>query len=126
MRPEIFARWLSGFLLLAAALVTPAGMAQAPAPPRTSGKITALVPLDFVLREQKSLDAKKDMPVVWGDAVKTERGGRGRVQLEDGSILNVGSQSSLVVQRRDAKPQQAEFELIYGLLGSSAVKIATP
>src|SRR5437879_8897730 len=63
MRPEIFARWLSGFLLLAAALVPPAGLAQVPAPPRASGKITALIPLDFVLREQKSLDAKKDMPV---------------------------------------------------------------
>src|SRR5207302_9371535 len=75
MRPEIFARWLSGFLLLAAALVTPAGMAQAPAPPRTSGKITALVPLDFVLREQKSLDAKKDMPVFWGDTVRRSAGG---------------------------------------------------
>src|SRR2546426_4476121 len=126
MRTEIFSRWLSGFLLLAAALVTPAGMAQAPAPPRTSGKITALVPLDFVLREQKSLDAKKDMPVFWGDTVKTERGGRVRVQLEDGSILNVGSQSSLLIQRHDANTQQTELELIYGRVRADAVKIATP
>src|SRR3989442_1654993 len=126
MRTEIFSRWLSGFLLLAAALVTAAGMAQAPAPARASGKITALVPLDFVLREQKSLDARKDMPVFWGDTVKTERGGRVRVQLEDGSILNVGSQSSLLIQRHDANTQQTELELIYGRVRANAVKIATP
>jgi len=126
MRAEIFARWLSGFLLLAAALVPPAVMAQTPAAPRASGKITALIPLDFVLREQKSLDAKKDMPVFWGDTVKTERGGRVRVQLEDGSILNVGSQSSLLIQRHDANTQQTELELIYGRVRANAVKIATP
>src|SRR5437879_10839089 len=126
MRPEIFSPWLSGFLLLAAALVPPAGMAQVPAPPRASGKITALVPLDFVLRGQKSLDAKKDMPVFWGDTVKTERGGRVRVQLEDGSILSVGSHASLLIQRHDANTQQTELELIYGRVRANAVKIATP
>jgi hypothetical protein len=79
-----------------------------------------------VLREKKTYEAKKDMGVFWLDTVKTERGGRARLRLEDGSILNVGSQASLVVTKHDPGKQQTELELIYGKVRADVTKIATP
>jgi hypothetical protein len=79
-----------------------------------------------VLREKKSYEAKKDMTVLWQDTVKTERGGRARLRLEDGSILSVGSQASLVVTKHDPGKQQTDLELIYGKVRADVTKIATP
>jgi FecR protein len=102
-----------------------------PMPPQTpqqsaAGKITALIPTSSVLHERKSLEAKKDMEVFWLDTVKTDRGGRARVRLEDGSILNVGSQASLVVTKHDPGSQQTDLELIYGKVRADVNKITTP
>src|SRR5258708_25359647 len=66
------------------------------------------------------------MGVFWQDTVKTERGGRARLRLEDGSILNVGSQASLVVTKHDRGKQQTDLELIYGKVRADVTKIATP
>ena len=100
-------------------------------PPQTTqqpaaGKITTLIPTASVLREKKTLEAKKDMQVFWQDTVKTDRGGRARLRLEDGSILNVGSQASLVVTKHDPGKQQTDLELIYGKVRADVTKIATP
>jgi hypothetical protein len=112
------------FLAVAASL-------PASPPPQTpqqpaAGKITALIPTGSVLREKKSYEAKKDMTVLWQDTVKTERGGRARLRLEDGSILSVGSQASLVVTKHDPGKQQTDLELIYGKVRADVTKIATP
>jgi hypothetical protein len=98
--------------------------AQAPA--NLAGKITRLIPVDFVVRQQKQLEAKKDMEVLWGDTIRTERGGRVRVELGDGSVLNVGSQSSLVIEKHDAASQDTALELVYGRVRANAVKIGRP
>jgi hypothetical protein len=110
--------------LAAAASLSAAPPPQTPQP--IAGKITALIPTGSVLREKKSLEAKTDMPVLWQDTVKTERGGRARLRLEDGSILNVGSQASLVVTKHDPGKQQTDLELIYGKVRADVTKIATP
>ena len=110
--------------MVIAAACPPVVPAQAPA--NLAGKITRLVPVDFVVRQQKQLDAKKDMEVLWGDAIQTERGGRVRVELGDGSILNVGSQSSLVIEKHDAAGQDTALELVYGRVRANAVKITQP
>jgi hypothetical protein len=91
-----------------------------------AGKITTLIPAGSVVREKKILEAKKDMPVFWLDTVKTDRGGRARLRLEDGSILNVGSQASLVVTKHDPGKQQTDLDLIYGKVRADVTKIATP
>src|SRR5260370_3985150 len=113
-------------LFLAAAASLPAyPQPQTPQQP-VAGKITALIPTGSVLRETKSYEAKKDMGVFWQDTVKTERGGRARLRLEDGSILNVGSQASLIVTKHDPGKQQTDLELIYGKVRADVTKIAAP
>src|SRR6266851_5564201 len=113
-------------LFLAAAASLPAyPQPQTPQQP-VAGKITALIPTGSVVRETKTYEAKKDMGVFWQDTVKTERGGRARLRLEDGSILNVGSQASLVVTKHDPGKQQTDLELIYGKVRADVTKIATP
>src|SRR6266852_2302567 len=113
-------------LFLAAAASLPAyPQPQTPQQP-VAGKITALIPTGSVLRETKTYEAKKDMGVFWQDMVKTERGGRARLRLEDGSILNVGSQASLVVTKHDPGKQQTDLELIYGKVRADVTKIAAP
>src|SRR5439155_18021065 len=49
---------------------------------------------------------------------------RARIALDDGSVLNVGSESSMKVVKHDAGAQQTELELTYGKLRTQAQKIA--
>ncbi len=58
--------------------------------------------------------------------MNTEASARARIALDDGSVLNVGSDSSLRVTKHDAGAQQTELELTYGKLRSEAAKIAKP
>ena len=53
-----------------------------------------------------------------------ERAGARR--LDDGSVLNVGSESSMKVEKHDSGAQQTQLELTYGKLRSQAQKIAKP
>jgi hypothetical protein len=86
----------TGLLLLAVL----SSVANMPAESRdwpVAGRITALLPEDQVLREKQTLTAAKDMVLLWRDIVKTEKGGRVRIELSDGSILNVGSEAQLII-----------------------------
>src|SRR5258708_34814745 len=74
----------------------PCALPQTPQQP-AAGKITALIPIGSVGREKKTYEAKKDMELFWQDPVKTERGGRGRLPLEDGSLPTSGAAVVFVV-----------------------------
>lgn len=91
-----------------------------------AGKVSRFLPLDHVVRAAQALEVAAQMPVAWGDLVKTEPGGRVRIALEDGSVLNVGSASSLTVIKHDASAQQTHLELLYGRLRAKAAKISKP
>jgi len=91
-----------------------------------AGKITTLIPTGSVLRAKNTLEAKKDMSVMWLDTIKTDRGGRARIRLGDGSVLNVGSQASMVVTKHDPGKQQTDLELIYGKVRADVTKISSP
>src|ERR1022692_2962149 len=52
--------------------------------------------------------------IKWKDTLVTGEGGRIRAQLNDGSILSLGSKSKLIVQKHDEKRQQSAFDLTYG------------
>src|SRR5437016_3531871 len=117
--------WRAGVLVAAMASLPAAAQTQAPQQPE-AGKITTLIPTGAVLREKKTLEAKKDMSVLWLDTVKTDRGGRARIRLADGSVLNVGSQASMVVTKHDPGKQQTELELIYGKVRADVKKISAP
>ena len=64
--------------------------------------------------------------VDWGDVVRTGEGGRARVALDDGSVLNVGSSSNLMVTQHNSAAQQTQIELTYGRVRSQVVKQAKP
>jgi len=50
--------------------------------------------------DTQKLQAPVKTLVDWGDVVNTNEGGRARVSLDDGSVLNVGSSSSLLVTQQ--------------------------
>lgn len=124
MRQPEFAFWRC-LLLLAALLLPSAALAQAGSNQSPeAGRITALLPVDHVLREEQTLPAAKDMALLWRDVVKTESGGRVRIALSDGSILNIGSDAQLRILPYDARHKQTTLELLSGRLLADVVRIA--
>ncbi len=93
---------------------------------RPAGHIALVVPIVNLERGARVMDAVAHMPVQWGDAVNTGRLARARVALEDGSVLNVGSDSVLKITQHDPAAQQTDLELSYGRLRSQAVKLTKP
>jgi ferric-dicitrate binding protein FerR (iron transport regulator) len=122
------ARFIFGpsLMLLAVLLASVANTQEENRASRVAGRITALLPEDQVLRETKTLAASKDMALLWRDVVKTEKGGRVRIELSDGSVLNVGSEAQLRILKQDAKHEQTTLELLYGRLLATVVKIVRP
>jgi hypothetical protein len=113
---------LLGMAVMAAALLR----AQTQAP--EAGSIATMVPVAEVTRPgtPAPLEARKGMTVFWNDKVTTQRGGRVRIRLGDGSVLNVGSASQLVIAKHDANEQNTEIDLLYGKLRSNATRIVRP
>jgi len=64
--------------------------------------------------------------VQWNDQLQTNNSGRLRVNLRDGSILSLGSNSQLRVVQHDATTQQTTLELLFGRLRSQVVKLTQP
>lgn len=91
-------------------------------PPAAAGTVTALIPKDYIERGKTVEEARKGAQVFWKDVIRTELGGRVRVGLTDGSILNIGSQSRLQIVRQDEQSQQSELTLIYGKIRATVVK----
>ncbi len=95
--------------------------------PHPAGAVRALVPFGYLLRGQApAFPAQRSAPVYWQDTVRTEAGGRVRIGLLDGSVLNVGSQSSLTIAKHDPAAQQTQLELTYGRVRFKAVRITQP
>ncbi|HXC31245.1 MAG TPA: FecR family protein [Verrucomicrobiae bacterium] len=91
-----------------------------------AGQISRAIPEVAIARGGQNLNAVVKTLVDWGDVVKTGDGGRARVALDDGSVLNVGSSSSLTVTQHNAAAQQTQIELTYGRVRSQVVKQSKP
>ena len=114
-------------MLLLAILMFGAWPASAQAPPARAGEVRALIPSASIERAgAASREAKRYDAVYWQDLLRTDRGGRVRVGLLDGSILNVGSQTSLRVETHDAKAQRTQLQLVYGRMRASVVRLSQP
>ncbi len=106
-----------------------AGPAPAPAPTKAekAGSISALLPIAHIERGagQKKVvsDAKKGDEIVWNDLIRTERGGRARITLNDQSILSLGSQADLRVLKHDARTQQTALSMGYGRIRAEVSKV---
>ena len=87
-----------------------------------AGQISALVPAGF----HNSSAAKVKDDLYWNDLLKTDKSGRMRVNLRDGSILSLGSDTEMKVVQHDATSQQTQLELNYGAMRSRVVAITKP
>lgn len=91
-----------------------------------AGEVARVIPAVSIARGAKTFTASTKSVVDWQDLVNTQVNGRARIALDDGSVLNVGSQSSMHVVKHDAGAQQTELELTYGKIRAQAQKIAKP
>jgi ferric-dicitrate binding protein FerR (iron transport regulator) len=91
-----------------------------------AGEVSRMIPQVRIVRGSQQITGAANSPVDWGDLVNTQRDGRARISLDDGSILNVGSESSLKVTQYTPGAQQSEIELTYGRLRSKVSKITQP
>jgi len=117
--PSRFSWFLA--LLVCMALAFPPGL---PAQAQSAGQIARFIPNVNLQHGTKVQLASANAKVYWGDVVTTDRGGRARITLDDGSILNVGSDSQLKVVQHDAANQRTQLQLAYGRLRTSAVRLA--
>jgi len=91
-----------------------------------AGQISNVVPIANLQHLTQVAPASTGMGVSWGDVVNTGRLARVRVSLDDGSVLNVGSESNLTITKHDGAAQQTELELNYGRVRAKAVKQTKP
>jgi hypothetical protein len=114
-------------LLLSLMIAIPADiLAEPQAAGQRAGEVARLIPAVSIARGSKTLNASVKSVVDWQDLLNTKADGRARVALDDGSVLNVGSDSSIKVVKHDAGAQQTDLELAYGKLRTQAQKIAKP
>jgi ferric-dicitrate binding protein FerR (iron transport regulator) len=113
-------------LFLALLMVPLPGMSQAGSSSskatQEAGQVTGLIPAGF----HNSAPAKVKDDLYWNDLLKTDKSGRMRVSLRDGSILSLGSDTEMKVTQHDATSQQTQLELNYGKLRSRVVAITKP
>jgi ferric-dicitrate binding protein FerR (iron transport regulator) len=91
-----------------------------------AGEISRVIPTVNVGRGGQTIPASANFVVDWQDQINTQASARARVGLDDGSVLNVGSDSLMRVVKHDASAQQTDLELTYGKMRSRAQKIAKP
>ncbi|MGB6461100.1 MAG: FecR family protein [Candidatus Acidiferrum sp.] len=91
-----------------------------------AGEVSRIIPAVSIARGTKTINASTKTVVDWQDLLNTKADARVRVALDDGSVLNVGSDSSIKVVKHDAGAQQTELELAYGKLRTQAKTITKP
>jgi hypothetical protein len=91
-----------------------------------AGEISRVIPAVNISRGSKSLTASAKTVVDWQDLVNTQANARARVALDDGSVLNVGADSSVRIVKHDAGAQQTNLEISLGKMRSQAQKITQP
>jgi hypothetical protein len=110
-------------LLSASIAISPEIAAQGS---QRAGQVARSIPDVAIARGAQQVAAPAKALVDWGDVVHTGDGGRARLALDDGSLLNVGSSSSLTVTQHNSAAQQTQIELTYGRLRSQVVKQTKP
>jgi hypothetical protein len=95
------------------------GLSQTGSSGQLAGSVTALDQL--ATRNGAPLNVRDQ--VQWNDQLETNNTGRLRLNLRDGSILSLGSNSQMRVVQHDAATQQTTLELLFGRLRSQVVKL---
>lgn len=111
--------------MLAWALLFPVMAGAAPdGAGQRAGEISRLIPSVKITRGAELLPASEKTPVYWEDLINTLSRGRARMLMEDGSTLNLGSDSNLRVRKHDAVAQQTELALGVGKMRTQVQKIS--
>jgi len=100
--------------------------AEPQAAPQRAGEVSRVLPAVNIARGSKSITASAKTVVDWQDVVNTQANARARVALDDGSVLNVGSDSSVRIVQHNAGAQQTDLEIGLGKMRSQAQKITQP
>jgi hypothetical protein len=91
-----------------------------------AGEVSRVIPAVNITRGSKSVTASPKTVVDWQDVVNTQANARARVALDDGSVLNLGSDSSVRIVQHNAGAQQTDLEIGLGKMRSEAQKITQP
>src|SRR5260370_38363188 len=114
-------------LSLSILIAIPADVCAAPqAAGQRAGEVSRVIPAVSIARSGKTITASAKTAVDWQDMVNTQGNARARIALDDGSVLNVGAESSMKVVKQDAGAEQTELDLTYVQLGNKAQKSAKP
>jgi hypothetical protein len=95
-------------------------------PGQRAGELSRVIPAINIIRGGESIAADARAPIYWQDVVNTLSSGRARVSLDDGSVVNLGSDSNLRVAKHDAGTQQTELAVGLGKIRIQAQKISKP
>ena len=98
---------------------------QNPAGPE-AGKIARLLQKVQIDRASQTLLAAASESVYWNDNLHSDSSGRAHVTLNDGSLLSLGSNSSLRIIQHDAQAQQTTLDLVFGRLRAKVTKLTQP
>ena len=101
---------LAGCFFICVAALLPA------APAADIGHTTRVIRRADVLRGKSTTALKEQEGVAENDRIRTQSSGRVRVVLNDGSILNIGSSSLLIVRGAAETTSAGVLELSYGRL----------
>ena len=115
-----------GLVILVSMTLSAPPPAESQAAGQRAGEVSRVIPAVSIARGGKTINASAKSLVEWQDQINTQASARARVGLDDGSVLNVGSDSSMRIVKHDAGAQQTELELTYGKLRTQAQKIAKP
>jgi hypothetical protein len=99
--------------------------AQAPTDP-SAGQISRMIPEVQINRASLQMAANTLAPVFWNDELQSGPTGRAHVTLNDGSLLNLGSNSSLRILQHDAQSQQTVLDLAMGRMRGKVMKLTRP
>ena len=108
---------------LDAANASAAGQSTANPP---AGQVSRLLPQVQIDRASQELTASLSDPVYWNDDLRSGATGRARIALNDGSVLNLGSSTSLRVLQHDAQGQQTSLDLAVGRMRGQIMKLTRP
>src|SRR5260221_8585824 len=112
--------------LLAILFLVSAAIAAPDTQEQRAGELSRVIPSVTLLRGGQSIAADTKTPVRWQDVVNTLAGGRARVSLDDGSTVNLGSDSNLRVVKHDAGAQQTVLTMGLGKIRIQAQKLSKP
>ncbi len=101
---------------------------QAGAPQQEAGTVNNEIPEETIQREGQGPEAPLPMHGVvnWQDVVRTLQTGRVRIQLLDGSFLNIGARSVMRIVRQVPQAQQTQILFTLGRMRATVVKLTKP